>query len=120
MRFFGPDVTPLAPVLPDSVYTINLVNAAQAADYPSGTDLVRVTFCSTAGAAVAGVFNGNSTGAAWGSSASATAGSSAANSIVPAGQSIVFQRNRSSTGFSVIASSNALCTVECWSRAGTT
>ena len=119
MRFHGPNNTPVAPVFPDAVTTVLLANAAQAADYPSGTDLVRVTFCSTVGAYLCGVFNPASTGAAWGSSASATAGSTVSNVLVGS-DGVLFQRPRGSTGYSVIASSNALCTLEFWSRAGTT
>ena len=119
MRFHGPKGTPSAPVLPDSVTTVLLANAAQAADYPAGTDLVRVTFMSTAGAYLCGVFNPASTAAAWGSSASATAGSTRANILVSS-DGVLFQRPRGSTGYSVVASSNALCTLEFWSRAGTT
>jgi hypothetical protein len=119
MRFWGPKEVPEFPVFPDAVTTVLVTSAAQAADYPSGTDLVRVTFCSTIGGNLAGVFNPASTGAAWGTSASATAGSTVSNVIVGS-DSRMFQRPRASTGYSIVASSNALCTLEFWSRAGTT
>ena len=118
MRFYGPNGTPTAPVFPDSVATIAVTGSAQAGDYPTGTDLVRVSFCSTVGAYLAGVFNPSSTGAAWGTTATGTAGSTTANVIVT--EARIFQRPRSSTGYSVIGSSNGLCTLEFWSRAGTT
>ena len=119
MRFWGPDVVPEVPVFPDTVTTVVVTSAAQAADYPTGVDLVRVTFASTVGGNLAGVFNPSSTGAAWGTSASGTAGSSLSNVIVGS-DSRTFQRPRTSTGYSVVGSSNAICTLEFWSRAGTT
>lgn len=118
MRYIGAKVE--VPALPDSVAVFLLAaNAAQLADYPTGTDYVRVGFASTGGAALAGVFNGGSGGALWGSSHTATAGSTAADALVPAGVSQTFQRPRSSTGYSVIAPAAGVCHVECWSRAPT-
>lgn len=119
MRFWGTKATPNTPVVPDAVTTVLVTSAAQAADYPSNTDLVRVTFCSTTGGNLAGVFNPESTGAAWGTSASATAGSTVSNIIVNSASKI-FQIPRESTGYSIVGSSNAICTLEFWSRVGTT
>jgi hypothetical protein len=119
MRFWGSKQVPEIPVFPDTVMTVVVTSAAQAADYPTGVDLVRVTFSSTVGGNLAGVFNPSSTGAAWGTSASGTAGSSQSNVMVGS-DSRMFQRPRTSTGYSIVASSNALCTLEFWSKAGTT
>lgn len=119
MRFWGPKAVPEIPVFPDAVTTVVVTSNAQAADYPTGTDLVRVTFSSTVGGNLNGVFNPASTGAAWGTSASATAGSTVSNIIVGS-DSRMFQRPRGSTGYSVVGSSNALCTLEFWSKQGTT
>lgn len=118
MRYIGAKVE--IPVVPDAVAVFALAaNTAQAADYISNCDYVRVTFVTSAGAAHSGVFNGNSTGALWGSTHTATAGSSAADSIVPA-DGREFQRGRASTGYSVIAPTSGYCSVEQWGRAGTT
>lgn len=119
MRFFGPKETPAAPVFPDTVATFVVTSAAQAADYPAGVDLVRVTFTSSVGAYLCGVFNPSSTGASWGTSASGTAGSTQSNVLVGS-DGVMFQRPRGSTGYSVVGSSNGICTLEFWSRAGTT
>lgn len=119
MRFWGTRQVPDIQVVPDAVTTVLVTSAAQAADYPSNTHLVRVTFCSTTGGNLAGVFNPESTGAAWGTSASATAGSTVSNVIVGS-DSKIFQVPGDSTGYSIVGSSNALCTLEFWSRVGTT
>lgn len=119
MRFWGTKQTPHTPVAPDAVTTVNVTSAAQAADYPSGAHMVRVTACSTTGTAVCVVFNPLSTGAAWGTSASATAGSSVSNVLV-GGEPKMFQITGDTTGYSIVGSSNAICTLEFWSRGGTT
>ena len=110
------------PVVPDSVATFLLgANTAQAMDYPSGADFMHVTFCSSLGAVLGGVVNGNSTHAAWGTSQSGTAASSLASMLVPPGVGEGrFQRPRASTGFSVVSPTSGYCYVAFWSRAGTT
>lgn len=124
MRYFGNrSIREGTPVFTDSVAIFVLAaNTAQAMDYPAGTDMMRIAFTSSAGAnQLAGVFNGASTGAAWGSSQTATGGSSTANMLVPPAQNEFWaQRPRGSTGFSVIAPTSGYCHVDFWSRAGTT
>lgn len=120
MRYIGPKTE--LPVVPDSATVFLLAaNTAQAVDYPANADYVRVGFTSTAGAVLGGVFNGNSTGAVWGTSQSATVGSSGGQSLLPAGGgNQMFQRVRSSTAFSVITPTSGVCCVEYWTRGGTT
>jgi N-formylglutamate amidohydrolase len=121
MRFI---MKPEFPVFPDQVTVFLLAaNTGQSADWPAGADYARVTFASTAGAALAGVFNGGSTRAAWGTSQSATLGSSAGldgNLLVPAGGAITLQRPRATTGYSVIAPAAGVCHVEYFGRSGST
>ena len=124
MRYFGnKNAVPASriPVPADAVTVFLLAaNTAQSVDWPSRADVCRVAFSTTAGAAIAGVFNGNSTGAVWGTSQTSTIGSSGANAIVPAGESAFYQRVYGSTNFSVITPTSGVCSVEFWTKGGTT
>lgn len=121
MRYFGTLEVPQVPVLPDTTLNLLLTAATgQAFDYPTGTDLLRISNGSTF-AAGAVVFNPSSTSAAVASTAGVISSSVAGqNILIPAGESRLYQRPRSSTGFSVIAPSSHAMSVEFWSRAGTT
>lgn len=124
MRYFGHSNTPHAPVPSDATTVFLLAaNAAQSAAFPEKADFARVSFASTAGAALAGCINFNSTSAAWGASHSSTVGTTGSDSYVPAGIDRVFQLPRgitTGTSFSVIAPAAGVCCVEFWSRGGST
>lgn len=108
------------PVLPDTALALLLTAAtAQAWDYPTGTDIIRITAASTL--AVPLVFNPSSTFAAvltTGGSISSSVGGQ--NIVISPGDSRMYQRPRGSTGFSLISASSVQVGVEFWSRAGTT
>lgn len=121
MRFVGSKVE--QPVLPDTVLALQLTaNSAQAFDYPTACDFVRLIAGSTltsGGPAV--MFNPSSTQATVPTTAGAvTTASSGLNILVPQGVAMVFQRPRSSTGFSLVAPTSAFVSAEFWSRAGAT
>lgn len=123
MRYFGNRQISQAPTLPDSKLSLLLTaGSPQAFDYPAGTDLVRISAGSTQGSLGVIFFTPNSTGAALpttGAVVVTTHDSSGGIAITP-GEDKVYQRPRSSTGFSVISPSSAYFCVEFWSRAGTT
>lgn len=120
MRYFGnKNAVPTIPVPADSVGVFLLAaNTPQAMDYPATADVARIAFASTAGGALAGVFNGNSTGALWGTSQSATVASSGSQALVTAGESVLYQRTRGSTCFSVVTPTSGVCHVEFWTKGG--
>src|SRR5262245_1147703 len=120
MRYFGPRWSPRpgTPSVPDSIAVFALAaNTGQAADYPSDAAVMRVAFSSSAGAALGGVFNGNSTAAAWASTHTATAGTTAADSLIPAGVGEGwYQRALGSTGYSIVSPTSGYCHIEFWRR----
>jgi hypothetical protein len=122
MRYFGNRQIPQAPAIPDTTLNLLLTAATgQAFDYPTGTDLFRVSAGSTISGAASLTFNPSSTAAALpttGGAVSSTVGGQ--NIQVAVGDSRPYQRPRGTTGFSVIAGSSMSVTVEFWSRAGTT
>ena len=116
------------PVLPDTVDKILITGASsgQALDWAgapanAGTgkdNIVRVTFMSTAGALMAGVFNGISTHAGISSGSSVTTGTTAGstgNSVPVLGQGL-FQIPAFSTGYSVSGFSSGWAMVEVWKK----
>lgn len=122
MRYFGHREVPSAPVIPDTTLCLLLTAATgQAFDYPTGTDLFRITPGSTIQGASNIFFNPSSTAAAVATTAgtiSSTAGGQ--NILIGVGDTRVYQRPRGSTGFSLIAGSSMPVSIEFWSRAGTT
>lgn len=120
MRFFGTLEVPQIPVIPDNALQLLLTAAtAQAFDYPTGTDLIRVTAGTTFANAGVVSFNPSSTMAAvptTGGTISSSVGGQ--NLLISAGQARMYQRPRASTGFSVISPSSHSIGVEFWSRAG--
>lgn len=111
------------PGVPDTVNTILLAAAtAQAADWPSGANMLRTTFMSTAGVVAGGFVNFYSTGAAipgTGSSVSSltSAGSTRYDGVnVPVLGQATFQLPAESSGFSVIAPSSCRVNMEFWAK----
>lgn len=123
MRYFGTLEVPAIPVIPDTALSLLLTAAsAQAFDYPTGTDLFRISAASTA-AGVSGpvAFNPSSTAAAVPTTSGAISSSAGGqNILLSAGDARMYQRPRGSTGFSLISPSSMSVSVEFWSRAGTT
>lgn len=117
MRHVGPFGIP---AIPDTVLSLQLTaGSAQAFDYPTGTDFVRVSVGSTGNLALSAIFNPASTGAALPTTAGGiSTGSSGWQINVGQGDDRVYQRPRGSTGFSLIAGSSALVSVEFWTRGG--
>lgn len=123
MRYVGARFDQI-PVLPDTVLSLLLTaGTAQAFDYPTGADIVRVTAGTTAAAAAPSVFfNPATTGAVLPTTPSSltTATSHHNIPITPGDGGRIFQRPRGSTGFSVVCGTSLSVCVEVWSRAGTT
>lgn len=121
MRFFGHSKIPAAPVIADTRLALLLTAASgQAFDYPTGTDLFRITVGSTI-ASIGGpvVLQLESTGAALPTTgAVVTTNGSTGGVLMNAGESRMYQRPRSSTGFSLISASSYSVGVEFWSRGG--
>lgn len=123
MRFFGHREVPQIPTLPDTTLSLLLTaNSAQAFDYPTNCDLLRVAVSSTV-ATVNGpvIFNPSSTGAALpttGGTISSTVGGQNIGLNVTA--PYMYQRPRGSTGFSMICASSLSVTMEFWTRTGQT
>lgn len=110
------------PGFPDTRLTVLLTaGTAQAFDWPTGTDVVRITVASTV-SGVAGplFFEPNTTGAAVATTGGAvtTGGSSGGLVISAALPPAVYRRNRSSTGFSIIAGSSYSVGLEFWGLGG--
>lgn len=104
------------PVPPDTVVTLLIAGSSgQAADWPSGTQMVRFTGVSTAGAQLNFNVNLFSTKAAAPSSGTSTEGTTGFQ--YPVLGRAEFQLP-SSTGFSVAALSSGYVMVECWKRGG--
>ena len=109
------------PSFPDTRLALLLTAAtAQAFDYPTGTDIIRITIAST----LAGVpgpvsFQLESTGAALPTTgALATTSLTTGGVLMIVGQERIYQRPRGSTGFSLIAGSSLSVGVEFWQRGG--
>ena len=119
MRYFGSLRTPAAPVIPDTVLSVQLTaGTAQAFDYPSGADLVRVSMGSSVAGQGVVFFNPSSTGAVLPTTLGAvTTATSGHNIPITQGAPMAWQRPRGSTGFSLIAPSSFQACVEFWSRA---
>lgn len=123
MRYFGTLGVPSIPVLPDSVLSLLLTAAtAQAFDYPTGSDMLRITAgCTAPGGAASVFFNPSSTAAVLPTTAGViTTATSGHNIPITPGDSRMFQRPRASTGFALICGTSLSIAVEFWSRAGTT
>lgn len=123
MRYVGSRLDQI-PVLPDTVLSVLLTAATgQAFDYPTGTDVFRVTAgCTAPGGAASVFFNPASTGAVLPTTAGTVTTATTGHNIpiTPGAEGRLFQRPRASTGFSVICGSSLSVSVEFWSRAGTT
>lgn len=122
MRYFGSRAVPMNPVIPDTRLALLLTaNSGQAFDYPTGTDLIRITVGSTITSIGGPVsIQLESTGAAL-----PTTGAIVTTSLTSGGILMnvgegprMYQRPRGSTGFSLIAGSSYSVGIEFWSRAG--
>lgn len=121
MRNFGnKNAVPFIPSIPNIIQSVLLTaNTGQAHDYPSGTDLIRVTAGSTVAPAGSVFFNPSSTGAVLPTTAiTATTATSAHNVPVnPGGESLVYQVPRGSTGYSLVCGTSQSACIEFWTRA---
>lgn len=102
------------PVPPDTVNTMLIASSSgQAMDWPTGTQMARLSGMSTAGAAMNFFVNLYSTACAV-----PTTGSSVSSTGVvhPVMGSASFQIPGASTGFSVAALSSGYVMVECWKK----
>lgn len=120
MRHVGPKQE--IPQLPDTVLSLLLTaGSAQAFDYPSGSDVIRLTAGSTAAGASVLFFNPSSTAATQPSTGgTVSTAASGLNIAIPLGEARMYFRQRGSTGFSLVCGSSMSVSVEFWSRAGTT
>lgn len=99
---------------PDTV--VNLVLAAnthQAADWPTGTQVLRVSGISSANSAFCFYINARTTAAALPVNGTSATTASTLQQLAVIG-SRYMQVPASSTGFSLYASSSGYCVVECW------
>jgi len=104
------------PVPPSTVITIKLAAVTgQAIDWPTDTDIVRITPVTTAGAPIAAYVNFFSTAAAIPTSGTSAGTTSAPGVNIPVAVPTFFSVP-SSTGLSVIANSASYVHVECWTR----
>jgi hypothetical protein len=100
------------PLPPDTVYTLLIAGSSgQAVDWPTNTQIVRLSGVTTAGAALNFVANLFSTAAAAPSS-----GLSTGTPSHPVNGTLMFQIPGGSTGFSVAALSSGYVFAECWHR----
>ena len=105
------------PVPPDTVATMLIASSSgQAMDWPSGTQIARLTGQSTTGADINFVVNLSSTKAAAPSSGVSTEGTTGFGH--PVWGQDTFQIPGGSTGFSVAALSSGYVMVECWKKGG--
>ncbi len=113
MRTYGVlQPTALVPKVPDTTLTFLIAGSSgQAADWPAGTNIARLTGRSTAGASLNFEVCMESTKAAAPSSGLSTLASSAQSPVMGQG---TFQLSPGSTGFSVAALSSGYITAECW------
>lgn len=91
--------------------------APQAADWPVGAEIARLTGVTTLGGAFAFYFNDGSTKASSAADSSFTSGtsqSSGLNSYIVGSRD--FQIPGTSTGFSLSAASSGIVSVECWGK----
>lgn len=103
-------------VPPDTVQTYLLAGGtAQAIDFSTGTQMLRLTGLTTANAQLNFFANLNSTGAAVPSTGTSTS-SSAINQPVLGVRS--FQIPGASTGYSLIAQTSGYVIAECWKKGG--
>lgn len=119
MRGFGAKFDQI-PVLPDTVGQRVLAGGTgEAVDYPTDTDVVRLSAATTASGVYGFVFNPSSTAAAWpADDQSSTTASTGLNIVVPPGESRIYQRPSGSTGFSLISGTSGIVSYEFWKRGG--
>lgn len=116
----------MVPSTPDTVGAAVLAaGTGEAYDYPSNTDLVRISVASTelttlgASYQYAAAFNPSSTAATWPTTDQAgTTASSGLNIIVTSAFPKIFQVPRNSTGFSLVSPIAGRVSMEYWKRGG--
>lgn len=121
MRYLGSRFDQI-PVFPDTRLSLLLTAATgQAFDYPTGTDIVRITAGSTASGFGTVFFEPASTAAALPTTgAIITTAATSGALVITQGEERLYQRPRGTTGFSLISPTSSYVSVEFWSRAGTT
>ena len=117
MRSYGPNPINF-PLPPDTVNTIIAGTTAQAMDWPTDTQLVRLSGISTGGALMNFYVNMFSTAAALPSSGSTSSTAGTTGVSHPIQGSAIFQVPANSTGFSVIARSSGYIHAECYQKGG--
>lgn len=122
MRYFGTRAVNITPVFTDSKLSLQLTaNTGQAFDWPTDTDMFRIALGSTgANLQAQAFFDFASTAAAIPSTAGVITTATSAGILISGNYDRIYQRPRSSTGFSVIAGSSFQLCMEFWSRRGTT
>lgn len=122
MRYFGNLHTPPHPVAPDSWLTVLLTaGTAQAFDWPTNCDLFRVSVGSTVASLGGPVFfNPSSTSAVVPTTSAVITSGTSAGIPINAADNIIFQRPRTSTGFSFVSGSSVSFCVEFWKRNAST
>lgn len=122
MRTYGSlHPTEQVPAPPDTVNTLLLAGGtAQAMDWPTGTEIVRLTGLTTAGAQYNFLVNLFSTAAAIPSSGSTSSTSGSTGVSHPVLGEATFQIPGGSTGFSVIShtGSSGYVYAQCWQKGG--
>lgn len=122
MRTYGSlHPTEQVPLPPDTVNTILLAGGtAQAMAWPTGTEIVRFTGLTTAGALFNFMVNLFSTAAAIPSSGSTSSTSGSTGVTHPVQGEATFQIPSGSTGFSVIShtGSSGYVYAQCWQKGG--
>ncbi len=119
MRAYGAlSPTDQIPLPPDTMANYVLAaGTAQAADWPTDAHLVRFRGATTAGGVYAFAVNMASTQAVWpAATVTPTTNTTGLNTIVPAGDELVYQRHPGSTGFSLIGGSSGIVSVEFWKK----
>lgn len=123
MNYFGQRQIPPVMAIPSHRLSLLLTaNSAQAFDYPTATDLVRFSIGSTVASLNGMVFADlTSTAAAAPTTGAVVTTANSSGGILLSGNfDRMYQRPRSSTGFSLISGSSFQICVEFWTRTGST
>lgn len=115
MRAYGTlHPTDLIPTPPDTVNTLLIAGSSgQAMDWPTGTQIARLSAVSTVGASLNFMVNMFSTACAAPASGSSASSTGTNHPVMGSG---TFQVPGGSTGFSVAALSSGYVMVECWRK----
>lgn len=123
MNYMGTRAVAPIPAIPSHRLSLLLTaGTAQAFDYPTAADLLRITVGTTV-ASIAGLvfFDLTSTGAALPTTGAVVTTANTSGGIsVTGNEARMYVRPRSSTGFSLISGSSFPVCIEFWTRTGST